>query len=155
VDHGEVLVSVARQVLSGAKQVETPEGLVPVAKTPSKGLLRVESSFERRPVVGTEQNPNTGSQWAKLPRAGHKVVQFRDAETGRYIANMVDGKVQLTCPCRRTSARPHKSPKTAFKKIDPALSPSVDRRCRRRATPHSDNIGMVADEASSPRITSV
>jgi hypothetical protein len=96
VDPGEVLVSVARQVFSGAKQVETPEGLVPVEKTPTKGLLRVESSFERPPVVGTEQNPNTGSQWAKLPRAGHKVVQFRDAETGRYIANVVDGKVQLT-----------------------------------------------------------
>jgi hypothetical protein len=47
-------VSVARQAFSGAKKVETPEGLVPVGTTLSKGLLRVESSFEGRPVVGIE-----------------------------------------------------------------------------------------------------
>ena len=57
-------------------------------------------------------------------KTGNKVMQFRDAETGRYIANVVDGKVQLTWPCRRTSAGPRESPKTAFKKIDPALWPS-------------------------------
>lgn len=94
-DPGELLVSVAQQVFSGAKQVDTPEGRVPVGKTPSKGLLRVEFSFEGRPVAGIEQNPNTASQWAKLARAGHKVMQFRDAETGRYIANVVDGKVKF------------------------------------------------------------
>jgi hypothetical protein len=95
VDPGEVLENVARQVFSGAKQVETPEGRVPVGKTPSKGLLRVEFSVEGHPVVGIEQNPHTASQWAKLAKAGHKVMQFRDAETGRYIANVVDGKVKF------------------------------------------------------------
>jgi hypothetical protein len=94
-DPGEVLESVARQVFSGAKQVETPEGRVPVGKTPSKGLLRVEFSVEGHPVVGIEQNPHTASQWAKLAKAGHKVMQFRDGETGRYIANVVDGKVKF------------------------------------------------------------
>jgi hypothetical protein len=29
-------------------------------------------------------------------KTGNKVMQFRDAETGRYIANVVDGKVRLT-----------------------------------------------------------
>jgi hypothetical protein len=95
VDAGEVLESVARQVFSGAKQIETPEGRVPVGKTPSKGLLRVEFSVEGHAVVGIEQNPHTASQWAKLAKAGHKVMQFRDAETGRYIANVVDGKVKF------------------------------------------------------------
>ena len=90
---GEILASVAQQVFSGAKQVETPEGPMRVGKTPSKGLRRVEFTFEGRLVVGIEQNPNTASQWAKLARAGHKVMQFRDVETGRYIANVVDGKV--------------------------------------------------------------
>ena len=67
-----------------------------MGKTPSKGVLRVEFSFEGRPVVGIEQNSTTGSQWAKLAWAGHKVMQFRDAETGRYIAGVVDGHFQLT-----------------------------------------------------------
>jgi hypothetical protein len=94
-DAGEVLLSVARQVFSGAKVVETPEGQAPVTRTPSKGLLRVEFLVEGHKVVGIEQNPNTGSQWARLARAGHKVMQFRDGEAGRYIANVVDDKVKF------------------------------------------------------------
>jgi len=93
VEPAEILANVAQQAFSGAKQVETPEGPMPVGKTPSKGLRRVEFTFEGRLVVGIEQNPNTASQWAKLARAGHEVMQFRDVETGRYIANVVDGKV--------------------------------------------------------------
>ncbi len=94
-DAGEVLESVARQVLSGAKEVDTPEGRVPVGKTPSKGLRRVEFSVEGHPVTGIEQNPHTASRWAKLAQAGHKVMQFRDGESGRYIAVVVDGKVKF------------------------------------------------------------
>jgi hypothetical protein len=124
VDPGEVLMSVARQAFPGAKRVETPEGLAPAGTTLSKGLLRVMVSLEGRPVVDIEQDLNTGSKWAKLARAGNKVMPFRDAETGRYIANVVDGKVQLTCPCRRPSAGWREPPKTAFNKIDPALWPS-------------------------------
>jgi len=94
-DLGEVLESVARQVFSGGQQVDTPEGRVPVGKTPSKGLLRVEFSSGGHPLVGIEQNPHTASQWAKLAKAGHKVMQFRDSESGRYIAVVVDGKVKF------------------------------------------------------------
>ena len=94
-DPGEVLESVARQLFSGAKQVDTPEGQVPVGKTPSKRLLRVEFSVDGHPVVGIEQNPHTASQWAKLAKAGHKVMQFRDGESGRYIGVVVDGKVKF------------------------------------------------------------
>ena len=91
----EVLRSVAKQVFSGARVVKTPDGETLVGKTPSKGLLRVEFSVEGQNLVGIEQNPQTGSRWAKLAREGHKVIQFRDAETGRYIANVVDEKVTL------------------------------------------------------------
>lgn len=94
-DPGEVLESVAQQVFSGAQQVDTLEGQVPVGKTPSKGLLRVEFSIDGDPVVGIEQNPHTASQWAKLAKAGHKVMQFRNGESGRYIAVVVDGKVKF------------------------------------------------------------
>lgn len=94
-DPGEILESVARQVFSGAKQVDTPEGRAPLGRTPSKGLRRVEFSVDGHPVVGIEQNPHTASQWAKLAKAGHKVMQFRDGESGRYIAVAVDGKVKF------------------------------------------------------------
>ena len=94
-DPGEVLESVAQQVFSGAQKVNTPEGRVPMGRTPSKGLLRVEFSIRGHPLVGIEQNPHTASQWAKLAKAGHKVMQFRDGESGRYIAVVVDGKVKF------------------------------------------------------------
>ena len=50
-DPGEVLESVAQQVFSGAQQVDTLEGRVPVGRTPSKGLLRVEFSLGGHPLV--------------------------------------------------------------------------------------------------------
>lgn len=43
-------------------------------------------------TTAIEQNPATGSEWAKLAQAGHKVVQFKQG--GKYIAVAVDGKVQ-------------------------------------------------------------
>ncbi len=46
-----------------------------------------------RRLVGIEQNPATGSRWAELARAGHQVMQFKDAESNRYVANVVDGRV--------------------------------------------------------------
>ena len=94
-DLSEVLLSVAHQVFSGAQDVETPEGRAPVTKTSSKRLLKVEFSFEGHKVVAIEQNPDTASQWAKLAKAGHKVIQFRDGETGHYIANVVDDKLRF------------------------------------------------------------
>jgi hypothetical protein len=42
---------------------------------------------------GLEQNPNTGSRWARLAREGKKVMQF--VLDRRFIANVVNGKVQL------------------------------------------------------------
>jgi hypothetical protein len=40
-----------------------------------------------------EQNPEKPSRWGKLAREGHRVVQFRDLETQKYIAVVVDEKV--------------------------------------------------------------
>jgi hypothetical protein len=94
-DPAEVFRSVAQQVFAGAQEVETPEGRARVSRTPSKGLRRVEFTVEGHPVVSIEQNPQTASQWAKLAREGHQVMQFRDGATGRYIANVVDDKVTM------------------------------------------------------------
>ena len=47
---------------------------------------------EQHPFEAIEQNPNKKSRWAQLAREGHWVVQFRDAESGRYFAVVVDGE---------------------------------------------------------------
>ena len=49
--------------------------------------------FDDAGLRGIEQNPRTESRWAKLAREGRKVMQF--LAEGRYIANVVDGKVTL------------------------------------------------------------
>ena len=41
-----------------------------------------------------EQNPEKPSRWGKLARDGHRVVQVRDVELGKYVAAVVDGKVR-------------------------------------------------------------
>jgi hypothetical protein len=40
-----------------------------------------------------QQNPEKPSRWGKLAREGHRVVQFRDLGTQKYVAVAVDGKV--------------------------------------------------------------
>lgn len=91
----KLLAEVAKQVFDGQKEVETPFGMARVTSTSKLGLRKVEFQTGELRLVGIEQNPNTASRWAQLARAGHKVMQFRDAATGAYVANVVDGKVNL------------------------------------------------------------
>ena len=88
----ELLVEVARQVFEGCETVTTPAGNARVQRTSKQKLQRVEFAAGAQRLVGIEQNPNTASRWAQLARAGHKVMQFRDARTGAYVANVVDGE---------------------------------------------------------------
>ncbi len=49
--------------------------------------------FDGREIRGLEQNPETKSRWAQMARSGKKVMQFLGE--GRYVANVVDGKVNF------------------------------------------------------------
>ena len=90
----EALVKVWSQtLLDGATEVELNGETFRVRETPRKRLREVDFTFEGQPLRGLEQNPNTDSRWAQLARAGHKVMLFLSA--GRYVANVVDGKVTL------------------------------------------------------------
>lgn len=89
----ELLAEVARQVFEGQETIATPAGSARVQRTSKQRLRRVEFAAGEQRLVGIEQNPNTASRWAQLAREGHKVMQFRDARTGAYVANVVDGKV--------------------------------------------------------------
>jgi hypothetical protein len=66
-------------------------------------LREVDFVFDGKTIRGLEQNPDTKSRWAQMARAGKKVMQF--LSEGRYVANVVDGKVTLYGKRDATSRR--------------------------------------------------
>jgi hypothetical protein len=90
----QTLVDVWRQVLvQNASVVVLNRKRYSVRITPRKGLRQVDFVFDRNEIRGLEQNPDTKSRWAQMARSGKKVMQFLNE--GRYVANVVDGKVIL------------------------------------------------------------
>jgi hypothetical protein len=90
----ETLISVWRQVLVEDAKTVALEGQSYIVRQTSRFKLReVDFRFENQMLRGLEQNPNTGSRWAELARAGKKVMQFLDS--GRYMANVVDWEVKF------------------------------------------------------------
>jgi len=90
----QTLIEVWLQALmENAKTVELGSERYPVRRTPKRGLRQVDFTFEGNDIRGLEQNPDTKSRWAQLARSGKKVMQF--LSEGRYLANVVDGKVTL------------------------------------------------------------
>jgi hypothetical protein len=90
----QTLVDVWRQVLvENAKVVELGQERYPVRWTPKHRLRQVDFVLDGNEIRGLEQNPETKSRWAQMARAGKKVMQF--LSEGRYVANVVDGKVTL------------------------------------------------------------
>lgn len=88
----QALIEVWRQSLvENAKTVVLEAELFPVKRTPKRGLRQVDFIFEGNEIRGLEQNPQTKSRWAQMARSGKKVMQF--LSEGRYVANVVDGKV--------------------------------------------------------------
>ena len=90
----ETLIEVWRKALvDNAKAVELGAERYPVRRTPKHGLRQVDFMFDGNEIRGLEQNPETKSRWAQMARSGKKVMQF--LSEGRYVANVVDGKVTL------------------------------------------------------------
>jgi hypothetical protein len=90
----QALIDVWRQTLvENAKTVELGSERYAVRHTPKRGLRQVDFVFDGNEIRGLEQNPQTKSRWAQLARSGKKVMQF--LSEGRYVANVVDGKVTL------------------------------------------------------------
>jgi hypothetical protein len=90
----DALIAVWRQVLDEElKTVTLNGGSFAVRRTSRSKLREVDFKFGDRVLRGVEQNPATESRWAKLAREGKKVLQF--IESGRFIANVVDGKVTV------------------------------------------------------------
>ena len=90
----QTLVAVWRQALvESAKVVVLGTERYPVRWTPKRRLRQVDFVLNGNELRGLEQNPETKSRWAEMARSGKKVMQFLGG--GRYLANVVDGKVTL------------------------------------------------------------
>ncbi|HWY54092.1 MAG TPA: hypothetical protein VNZ03_06490 [Terriglobales bacterium] len=90
----KTLISMWRQVLvEDAKTVALESGSYPVRRTSRSKLRDVDFWFEDQMLRGLEQNPKTNSRWAQLAREGKRVMQL--LMDRRYIANVVDAKVQF------------------------------------------------------------
>jgi hypothetical protein len=88
----QALIEVWRQTLvENGKTVLLGSERYAIRRTPKRGLRQVDFVFEGKEIRGLEQNPQTKSRWAQLARSGKKVMQF--LSEGRYVANVVDGKV--------------------------------------------------------------
>jgi len=90
----QTLIEVWRQALvENAKVVVLGKARYPVRRTPKRGLRQVDFVFEGNEIRGLEQNPQTKSRWAQMAQSGKKVMQF--LSEGRYVANVVDGRVHF------------------------------------------------------------
>ena len=97
----ETLIEVWWQTLvENASAVVLVVERFPVRHTPKRSLREVDFVFEGEEFRGLEQNPQTQSQWAQMARSGKKVMQF--LSKGRYVANVVDGKVTFYGGASRT-----------------------------------------------------
>ena len=86
--------SVAEQLLHESA-VKLEEETVPVRKTSRHRLRTARLEMNGREYEAVEQNPEKPSRWGKLAADGHRVVQFRDVESNKYIGVTVDGKVTV------------------------------------------------------------
>ena len=90
----QALTEVWRQVLvENADVVVLEAERYPVRLTPKRHLREMDFTFDGNEIRGLEQNPETKSRWARMAREGKKVMQF--LSEGRYLANVVDGKVTM------------------------------------------------------------
>ena len=90
----ETLIKVWRQAMvEDAKRIELDGEQYPIRRTVKHSLRQVDFVFDGNEIRDLEQNPETKSRWAQMARSGKKVMQF--LSQGRYVANVVDGKVTL------------------------------------------------------------
>jgi hypothetical protein len=88
----EALLLAAEQLMSG-KEVAVEGRISPVTRTGVQRLRTVRFVMNGKEYQAIEQNAEKPSRWGKLAREGHRVVQFRDVASGKYVAVVVDEKV--------------------------------------------------------------
>ena len=88
-----LLSSVARQLMH-RRRVRIRDRSLPVSRTSRLYLKIVNFPMCGREYAAIEQNATKPSYWGQLARHGNEVVQFKDVQTGRFVAVAVDGVVR-------------------------------------------------------------
>ena len=88
----ETLKLIATQLMTGIS-VSVGGISTPVRRTSRQHLKTAAFSVDGHQYQAIEQNPEKPSRWGRLARSGHQVVQFKDAESNRFVAVVVDGEV--------------------------------------------------------------
>jgi len=78
-----------------SKAIKVDGKSVPIHRTSGQHLKTVTFTMGGRKYAAIEQNPEKPSQWGKLARAGHRVVQFKNVKTNKFVAVAVDGNVKV------------------------------------------------------------
>jgi hypothetical protein len=78
-----------------ADEVEVDGKRLPVRRTRGRRLRMVAFTMVGRGYLAIEQNPEKPSCWGEFARSGHQVVQFKDVESGKFVAVAVDGGVTV------------------------------------------------------------
>jgi hypothetical protein len=89
-----LLASIAQQMMSG-NTVDVNRKPVPVSRTSGHRLKTLSFNMNGREYLAIEQNPEKPSRWEQLAKSGHRVVQFKDVGTNRFVAVAVDGEVTV------------------------------------------------------------
>jgi hypothetical protein len=90
----ELLSSIAQQMISGSS-VEVNGKRIPVRRTSANCFRTLAFEMDGGEYQAIEQNPEKPSRWGQLAGDRHQVVQIEDAETNRFVAVAVAGKVKV------------------------------------------------------------
>lgn len=88
----ELLKAIASQLMTNTSVIIEGQS-VTVRRTNRQHLKTAVFKVEGHEYAAIEQNPEKPSRWGQLARRGHQVVQFKDAESNRFVAVVVDGEV--------------------------------------------------------------
>jgi hypothetical protein len=89
-----LVASIAKQMMTSDK-VDVDGESVTVSRTSKHQFRTLAFLMGGREYMAIEQNAEKPSRWGQLAREGHQVVQFKDAESNRFSAVVVDGVVTI------------------------------------------------------------
>jgi hypothetical protein len=91
----DLFSSIAEQLMSASKTVSVDGRVLAVQQTGRQKLRCVRFPADGVEYEAIEQNAAKPSRWGQLAREGHRVVQFRDVLSDRYVGVSVDGRVTI------------------------------------------------------------
>ena len=89
-----LLASIAQQLMTSS-DVDVQGKLLPVRRTSRHQLRTLAFTMDGREYQAIEQNAEKPSRWGQLAREGHRVVQFKDTGTNKFVAVAADGEVTV------------------------------------------------------------